>query len=418
MKEEQIRETACQAKAAKRILASCSRERKDAFLEALADALVARTDEIVTANMQDLEAGRKNGLSQAMLDRLALDDKRVQSMAEGVRAVAALSDPVGTITGMTRRPNGLLLGRMRVPLGVVAIIYESRPNVTVDAAILCFKAGNASILRGGSEAVNSNVILGKIMAEVLQQQDLPAAAINVLASTERRDVEVMLGCDKEIDLVIPRGGAGLIRTVRQVSQIPVIAHLDGVCHVYVDAEADLAMAEEICFNAKVQRPGVCNAIETLLVNTKVASEFIPMMVKRLCQAGVELRGCARAQSLSGETMTAATEEDWYAEYLDLILAVRVVDTIEEAIEHIAKYGSQHSDAIVTQDYASAQQFINEVDSAAVYVNASTRFTDGAEFGLGAEIGISTQKLHCRGPMGLEELTSSKFIIYGNGQVRN
>ena len=405
------------AKQAARVLAKLTRGDKDAFLLALAAALEARQAEVLAANAEDMAAGAAAGLSAAMLDRLRLDGGRLTALAGAVRDVAALFDLVGDIVGMQRRPNGMQVGRMRVPLGVIAIIYESRPNVTVDAAVLCFKAGNACILRGGKEAVRSNTALGRIMRDTLAASGLPAAAIGVVETTDRDAMRELLQFDELIDVVIPRGGENLIRFVREHARIPVISHLKGVCHTYVDAAADLAMAEEICFNAKVQRPGVCNAMETMLVHRAVAAQFLPAMCRRLAAAQVELRGCPETVRLAGVPVTPATEADWPAEYTDLILAVRVVDSLDAALDHIARYSSQHSDAIVTNDWPAAQRFLNEVDSAAVFVNASTRFNDGGEFGLGAEIGISTQKLHCRGPMGLAELTSLKFVVLGSGQVR-
>jgi glutamate-5-semialdehyde dehydrogenase len=337
-------------------------------------------------------------------------------MAQGLREVAALPDPVGKITSMWRRPNGLLVGRMRIPLGVIGIIYESRPNVTVDASALCLKSGNAVILRGGSEAINSNLAIASILQKVLRKSSLPAAAIQVIPLTDREAVSAMLQLDEYIDLIIPRGGEELIRAVVAQSKIPVIKHYKGVCHIFVDAQADMEMAVNICFNAKVQRPGVCNAMETLLVHKDIARKFLPQVAGKLQKAGVILRGCEKTRSIL-KNIEAATEDDWSAEYLDLILAVRIVDSIDEAIAHIEKYGSLHTESIITNDYNNSQRFLNEVNSSTVLVNASTRFSDGFELGLGAEIGISTTKLHAFGPMGLEELTTTKFIIYGNGQVR-
>jgi glutamate-5-semialdehyde dehydrogenase len=337
-------------------------------------------------------------------------------MAQGLREVAALPDPVGKVTSMWRRPNGLLVGRMRIPLGVIGIIYESRPNVTVDASALCLKSGNAVILRGGSEAIHSNLAIASVLQDVLKESPLPAKAIQIIPFTDREAVSTMLQLDECIDLIIPRGGEELIRTVVAQSKIPVIKHYKGVCHIFVDAGADLDMAVNICFNAKVQRPGVCNAMETLLVHSDVAPVFLPKMAEKMQKAGVLLKGCEKTRKIL-KNLDAATEEDWYAEYLDLILAVRVVTSLDEAIAHIEKYGSLHTESIITKDYANSQRFLNEVNSSTVLVNASTRFSDGFELGLGAEIGISTTKLHAFGPMGLEELTTSKFIIYGEGQVR-
>jgi glutamate-5-semialdehyde dehydrogenase len=345
-----------------------------------------------------------------------LDEKRVRAMAEGVRQIIALPDPVGEMVSMTRRPNGLRVGRVRVPLGVIGIIYEARPNVTVDAAALCLKSGNAVVLRGGTEAINSNRALSRIIEGAAEKAGVPAGSIALIEDVDRAAVMEMIRLDKYFDAIIPRGGENLVRAVAENAVVPIIYHAAGNCHVYVDKAADLAMACDIVYNAKVQRPGVCNAMETLLVHRDIAQEFIPMIFSRLKERNVELRGCATTQSLD-PSVKAATEEDWVTEYLDLILAVRVVDDMDSAIDHIHRYGSRHSEAIVTESYSRAQEFLYRVDAAAVYVNASTRFTDGFEFGFGAEIGISTQKLHARGPMGLPELTSTKFIIYGDGQVR-
>ena len=359
---------------------------------------------------------REKGLSAAMIDRLTVKDATIEAMAQGLREVAALPDPVGKVTSMWRRPNGLLVGRMRIPLGVIGIIYESRPNVTVDASALCLKSGNAVILRGGSEAIHSNLAIASVLQDVLKESPLPAKAIQIIPFTDREAVSTMLQLDEYIDLIIPRGGEELIRAVVAQSKIPVIKHYKGVCHIFVDARADMDMAVNICFNAKVQRPGVCNAMETLLVHSDIAPVFLPKMAEKMQKAGVLLKGCEKTRKIL-KNIDAATEEDWYAEYLDLILAVRVVTSLDEAIAHIEKYGSLHTESIITKDYANSQRFLNEVNSSTVLVNASTRFSDGFELGLGAEIGISTTKLHAFGPMGLEELTTSKFIIYGDGQVR-
>jgi len=337
-------------------------------------------------------------------------------MAVGVHEIAGLADPVGTMLGMWNRPNGLRIGKIRVPIGVIGFIYESRPNVTVDAAGLCLKSGNAIILRGGSEAIDSNSAIADVVVDSLGKAGLPGDSVQLVRTTDRAAVNAMLKLDKFIDLIIPRGGKGLIDLIVQNSMIPVIMHYDGICHTYVDEFADLDMAEKICLNAKVQRPGVCNAMETMLVHSGVADEFLPKIAAKLADAGVEVRGCVRTCKIMPNAV-AATDEDWATEYLDLILSVKVVDSIEEAIDHIAKYGSAHSDAIVTENYHRAQQFLDAVDSSAVFVNASTRFNDGFEFGLGAEMGISTNRLHCRGPMGLEELTTTKYVVYGSGQVR-
>lgn len=351
-----------------------------------------------------------------MIDRLTLKEATIEAMAQGLREVAALPDPVGKITSMWRRPNGLLVGRMRIPLGVIGIIYESRPNVTVDASALCLKAGNAVILRGGSEAINSNVAVVSILQNVLRKSSIPAGTIQVVPFTDREGVSALLQLDEYIDLIIPRGGEELIRAVVAQSKIPVIKHYKGVCHIFVDKDANTDMAVEICFNAKVQRPGVCNAMETLLVHQDIASDFLPRVAKKMRQAGVIIKGCEKTRKIIKNT-EAAAENDWYAEYLDLILAIKIVRNIDEAITHIEKYGSLHTESIITENYSNAQKFLNEVNSSTVLVNASTRFSDGFELGLGAEIGISTTKLHAFGPMGLEELTTTKFIIYGNGQVR-
>ena len=413
----QIRELASRAKQASRTLATASADAKNAALAAMATALEANAAELRAANAQDLADGEKAGLSAALLDRLRLTDKRISAMADGLRQVAALPDPVGAVIAGWRRPNGLLITKVRVPLGVVVIIYESRPNVTADAAGLCVKAGNAVVLRGGKEALRSNVAIWRLLQRGLAQAGLPAEAIGLVETTDRAAIDVLIKANDLVDVVIPRGGEGLIRRVTEGATVPVIKHYKGVCHIYVDAAADLAMAEEVCFNAKCQRPGVCNAMETLLVHEAVAADFLPRMARRFAEAGVELRGCERTRQVV-EGVEPATEDDWSAEYLDLILAVRVVASTDEAIDHIARYGSAHSDAIITTDIRQAEKFTREVDSAAVYVNASTRFTDGYEFGMGAEIGISTDKLHARGPMGLEELTTYKFVVYGDGQLRS
>ncbi|OGP66878.1 MAG: glutamate-5-semialdehyde dehydrogenase [Deltaproteobacteria bacterium RBG_16_44_11] len=389
---------------------------KNDVLLQMADGLLRRRDFLLAENNKDVVQAKKSGLTTAMLDRLTLKDATIAAMAQGLREVAALPDPVGKVTSMWRRPNGLLVGRMRIPLGVIGIIYESRPNVTVDAAALCLKAGNAVILRGGSEAINSNLAIASILQEVLRKSPVPAQAVQIIPMVEREAVSAMLQLDEYIDLIIPRGGEELIRAVVAQSKIPVIKHYKGVCHIFVDAQANMEMAVDICFNAKVQRPGVCNAMETLLVHNDIASEFLPQVAEKLKKAGVLLKGCEKTRTIL-KNIEAATEDDWYAEYLDLILAVKVVENIDEAIAHIEKYGSLHTESIITKDYANAQKFLNEVNSSTVLVNASTRFSDGFELGLGAEIGISTTKLHAFGPMGLEELTTTKFIIYGNGQVR-
>lgn len=413
---ESIRELARRVKAAAAELALASSAVKDKALRAMAEGIEAKAARLKAENAKDIAAAEQAGLSAALIDRLRLNDKRIAAMADGLRQVAALPDPVGAIIGGSVRPNGLRITKVRVPLGVIAIIYESRPNVTADAAGLCLKAGNGVILRGGKEALTSNIAIWRVLQEGLAAAGLPADAVALVETTDRAAVDALITADGLVDVVIPRGGEVLIRRVAENATIPVIKHYKGVCHVYVDASADLAMAEEICFNAKCQRPATCNAMETMLVHAAIAPHFLPRMGKRFAEARVELRGCERTRQLL-PGIKAATEDDWYAEYLDLILAVRVVDSTEQAMEHIARYGSAHSDAIVTTDLREAEKFTKGVDSAAVYVNASTRFTDGYEFGMGAEIGISTDKLHARGPMGLEELTSYKFIVYGNGQLR-
>jgi glutamate-5-semialdehyde dehydrogenase len=414
--EKEVLEKVRRAKEASRTLARFSTGVKNRALVAMAGLLEEMRNEIKGENAKDLEYGKNKGLSSAMLDRLLLDDRRIEAMAEGLREVAALPDPVGEVARMWRRPNGLEIGKLRVPLGVVAIIYESRPNVTADTAGLCVKSGNAIVLRGGSEAIHSNTVIARILRNAAQEAGVPKEAIQLIESTDREAVHHLLKAEGYVDLVVPRGGEGLIRFVAENSRIPVVYHYKGVCHTYVDRDADLDMAWSICFNAKVQRPGVCNAMETLLVHRDIVQAFLPEMARRFQEAGVELRGCTKSRT-SVSDVKEATEEDWYAEFLDLILAVRVVDSFEEAVDHIHTYGSGHSDAIVTKDYATAMRFLQEVDAAAVYVNASTRFTDGYEFGLGAEMGISTQKLHVRGPMGLEDLTCCKYIILGDGQIR-
>lgn len=412
-----IMKLAGDAKKAARVIASLSSETKNRALIAMAEALVEATPRLIAENAKDLEKAGAKGLSGAMIDRLRLTESSIGDMAAGLREVAALPDPVGVVTSMWKRPNGLQVGRMRIPLGVIGIIYESRPNVTADAAALCLKSGNSVILRGGSEAFHSNVAITAILQEALRSTGIPEAAVQTLATTDRSAVEELLALEDYIDLIIPRGGEDLIRTVVRLSRIPVIKHYKGVCHVFVDASADLEMAADICLNAKAQRPGVCNAMETLLVHRDIAPSFLPGAAEKLQAAGVALRGCERTRAIL-PGIGEATEEDWYEEYLDLILAVRVVDDMDQAMDHIAVYGSLHTEAIVTGDYHNARRFINEVNSSTVLANASTRFSDGFQLGLGAEIGISTTKLHAFGPMGLEELTTTKFIIYGDGQLRS
>ncbi|MEK7864281.1 MAG: glutamate-5-semialdehyde dehydrogenase [Nitrospirota bacterium] len=407
------------AKAAKegaRLLAKSSSKEKNNALLKMADALKKRKAELINENKKDIAFAEKKGLSKAMIDRLALNEKRINEMAQGLIEVAALPDPVGEVIKMWQRPNGMVVGKMRVPIGVIGIIYESRPNVTADATSLCLKAGNAVILRGGSEAINSNKAIVKILRDAARTAGLDENAITFIDMPEREAVMEMLKLEGLIDLIIPRGGEGLIRTVTANSRIPVLKHYKGVCHVFVDRDADLKMAEDICFNAKVQRPGTCNAMETMLVDKKIAKAFLPSMIKRFKAAKVSLKGCPETRKID-KSIAAVKEEDFYMEYLDLILNVKVVKDMDEAIDHIAKYGSAHSDSIVTENYEKAMRFLREVDSSAVFVNASTRLNDGYQFGLGAEIGISTDKIHARGPMGLEELTCTKFIVLGDGQIR-
>ena len=389
---------------------------KDKALLAMADAFEANKETIFEANKKDLAEAEANGISGAMLKRLELTDKKIGQMAEGVRQIAMLRDPIGeTIEGFIR-PNGMEVRKVRVPIGVIGIIYESRPNVTADAAALCLKAGNAVILRGGSEAINSNLAIARLISEAITPLGVPEGAVQIIETTDRAAAKELMTMKSYIDCLIPRGGKGLIRTVVENSTIPVIEHGDGNCHVYVDGAANLDMAEAIAFNAKVQNCAVCNAMETLLISEQIAAEYLPRISKRLLDAGVEIRACEKARAIV-PGLKAATQEDWATEYLDLILAVRVVSGLDEAIEHIGIYGSGHSEAIVTEDYTAAKRFTNEVDAAAVFVNVSTRFTDGYEFGKGAEMGISTQKLHARGPMGVEEITTYKYVVSGNGQLR-
>ncbi len=415
-KKSPVRELALAAKEAARRIAGASTGAKNAALLAYARRLEDEGGAVLEANARDLAEARRRGLSAAMQDRLRLEPKRLAAIAQGLREIAALPDPVGEIARMTVRPNGLRVGRMRVPLGVIAIIYEARPNVTCDAAGLCIKSGNAVLLRGGSEAFHSSSALARLAAASLAEAGLPGAAVGMLPTTDRASVAELLKLDGVVDLVIPRGGKELIRAVVEGSTIPVIFHYEGICHTYVDDGADLAMAVKVCFNAKVQRPGVCNAMETLLVHERVAPAFFRAMLPAYRKAGVEIRGCARTKRLA-PWVRPAKPSDYGKEFLDLTLAVKVVASMDEALAHIARFGSMHTDAIITRDHARAMRFVAEVDSSSVIVNASTRFSDGFQYGLGAEMGISTQKLHARGPMGLEELTCQKFVVLGNGQVR-
>jgi len=405
-----------QGKAASRSIARARTELKNAVLDAMAENLLKARDELKEANRRDLQLGKDDGLSPAMLDRLELTDKRIDDMAEAVRTIVKLIDPVGSVIDGWTLPNGLKLRKVRVPIGVVCIIYESRPNVTADAAALCLKSGNAVILRGGKEALNSNLAIHRRLASAMEGSGIDPNTIQMIDTPDREVVKGLLTADKCVDLVIPRGGKGLIRAVVETATIPVIKHYEGICHTFVDESADQDMALRICENAKCQRPGTCNAMETLLVHQGIADEFLPKIAKVLQERGVELRGCRRTRRIL-EAVGEAAEDDWRTEYLDLILSIRVVDNVEDAIDHINTFGSRHSDAIVTEDLANAERFLDDVDAATVYVNASTRFTDGGQFGLGAEIGISTDKLHARGPMALEELTSYKWQIVGRGQLR-
>jgi glutamate-5-semialdehyde dehydrogenase len=417
-----IVEKAKLSKDAARALSSISTDLKNSALLAMADALLEKKDVIIKSNSLDIENGKNKGLSQALLDRLLLTEQRIIDMAEGLKQVASLPDPIGEVIKMWKRPNDLQIGQMRVPLGVIGIIYEARPNVTVDAAALCIKSGNAVILRGGSEAINSNKTIASIISEAAEKAGLPQGSIQLIEITDREAVNIMLKLNKFIDVLIPRGGAGLIQNVVNNASIPVIQTGVGNCHIYVDKDADLSMAEAIAINAKTQRPAVCNAMESLLIHKDVAEKFLPAVAKSLTSLGVELRVCNKGiDILNKESITenikSASKEDWNTEFLDLILAVKIVDSLDEALDHIYKYGTKHSESIITNNYLTSQRFLKEVDAAAVYINASTRFTDGFEYGFGAEIGISTQKLHARGPMGLTQLTTIKNIAYGTGQIR-
>ena len=415
-----VLELAEKAKAAAHTLPLLSTGQKNQCLLAMAQALGKKTKVILKENKKDLVLAEQAGLPRAFLDRLQLTEKTLAEMAQGLREVVQLPDPVGEVTGLWIRPNGLQVGRMRIPLGVIGFIYEARPNVTVDAAALCLKSGNAVILKGGSEALQSNRILTQILQEALIRNEVHPGAVQVVPTTDREATTELLKLEEYIDLIIPRGGEGLIRTVTAQSRIPVLKHYKGVCHIFVDQGADLALAENVSLNAKVQRPGVCNAMETLLVHRQAAPKFLPQMIKRFREAGVEIRGCPATLKIvgGGKGIIPAREADWTEEYLDLILAVRVVKDLDQAVRHIQRYGSQHTEAIITQDYTRARRFLQAVNSSVVLVNASTRFNDGNQLGLGAEIGISTSKLHAFGPMGLNELTTTKFIVFGQGQIRS
>jgi len=410
--QETIHQMGKQARAAAYKLAQLSSDEKNAILRAMAAAIRKATPELLVANAKDLEAGRAKGLSNAMLDRLTLDEKRIEAMAAGVDQVATLPDPVGEIMDAWERPNGIRISQTRVPIGTIGIIYESRPNVTADAAVLCFKTGNATILRGGSEAIHSNVAIAAALAEA----GAPEHAIQLIPFTDRESVAVLAGMDKWLDLIIPRGGKGLIETVVSLARMPVIKHYDGICHLYADKQADLEMASALTVNSKTQKPGVCNALEILLVHRDIAAGFLPKVAAALREKHVEIRGCEKVLEIIPDA-TVATAEDWDTEFLELILAVKIVGSLEEAVAHINEHGSHHTDVIVTRDEAVAERFLSEVDSACVFHNCSTRFADGGEFGFGAEIGISTDKLHARGPMGLRELTSYQYRVRGNGQVK-
>jgi len=412
-----IEEKGKKAREGARRLATLSTAVKNRALLEMADAIEREADRLKRENRKDIEAGEAGSLSSPLIDRLTLNDKRISEMAQGLREVAALPDPVGEVTRMWKRPNGMQVGKIRVPIGVIGIIYESRPNVTADSAGLCIKSGNGVFLRGGSEAINSNKAIAEILIDAGSKAGLPEGAITMVDIVDREAVMAMLRLDNYIDLIIPRGGEELIRTVSANSTIPVIKHYKGICHTYVDEDADVSMARDICFNAKVQRPGTCNAMETMLVHKGIADKVLPPLIEKYRKAGVELRGCSRTHLLDS-TIRLAADEDWDTEYLALILNIKIVDDMDEALRHIEAHGSQHSEAIVTNNHKRAMQFLSEVDAAAVFVNASTRLHDGGQFGLGAEIGISTTRIHARGPMGLEELTSLKFIVLGDGQLRD
>lgn len=411
-----VRELGKRAKEASYDLGVASTSEKNKALELMALALLKNKEEIIKANEIDIEKAKEKGTPASLIDRLYLNEERIEGMAKGVREIAALDDPVGEVIEMWKRPNGLQIGKQRVPMGVIGIIYEARPNVTSDAAALCLKTGNAVILKGGSDAINSNKAIVKVLVEAVKVAGLPEASIQLIEDTSREATMEMMKLNEYIDVLIPRGGAGLIQTVVKNAAVPVIETGVGNCHIYVDENADFEMAKNIIINAKTSRPGVCNAAEKIVINEKIAAEFLPIIVKELREKSVEIRGDKKVINILKD-VKAATEEDWGREYLDYIIGVKIVKDVDEAISHINKYGSGHSEAIITESYKNSQKFLNKVNAAAVYVNASTRFTDGGEFGFGAEIGISTQKLHARGPMGLKELTTVKYIIYGNGQIR-
>ena len=419
--EQQIQEIGAKARVAARALATLSAEGRNGILRAMADELLARTPQLLEANAQDLAGASEHGLNKAAIDRLRLTETRIAAMAADIRQVAQLADPVGQTISEWKRPNGLRIAKVRTPIGVIGIIYESRPNVTSDAAVLCIKTGNAVVLRGGSEALNSNLAIAKALQAGGTSKGLPVNAVQLIPTKAREAVAIVAAMDQYIDLIIPRGGHSLIEAVVRHARMPVIKHYQGICHVYVDKEADLKMAKQIAINAKCQRPGTCNAMETLLVHRRISEEFLGEAAPAFQEQGVEIRAdetaYAQLQRLNYEPLARAEEKDWSTEYLDTIMSLRVVDDLNQAIDHMARYGSHHSDAIITSDTEAAEKFLKDVDSATVYWNASTRFTDGGEFGFGAEIGISTDKLHARGPMGLEELTSYKYVIRGEGQIR-
>lgn len=402
---------------ASRIVSTASSEVKNKTLRSMAKLLRDSGKHLIQENKQDLDYAKRKGISKSMIDRLLLNNSRIDSMATSLEEVAELNDPVGEVVKMWKRPNGLIVGKMRIPLGVIGIIYESRPNVTSDASGLCLKAGNSVILRGGSESIYSNMAIGAVLHEALNENGLPAEAVQIIPVTDREAILELLKQDKYIDLIIPRGGEGLIRFVSENSTIPVLKHYKGVCHLYIDEHANMDMAIDIAVNSKVQRPGVCNAVETLLVHKNISDKFLPLIYDKYTENKVEIRGCDRTKKILKEVLLA-TEQDWYEEYLDLVISIKIVDGIDYAISHIEKYGSLHTESIVTENYSNSQYFMNRVNSSTVMTNASTRFSDGFELGLGSEIGISTSKIHAFGPMGCEELTTTKFIVYGNGQIRN
>lgn len=414
--ENKVEEITTRARKSVSVLCRLSSDKKEEVLKKMADELVNNAGFVIQENEKDLNTASEINLSGAMIDRLKLDNSKIKSMAGSLKEIASLSDPVGEVKKMWRRPNGLKVGRLTVPIGVIGIIYESRPNVTSDCIGLCLKSGNSVVLRGGKEAINSNKAIFRILHDKAIESELPEGCFNFIDFTDREAVEVLLKDTKNVDLIIPRGGEGLIKVVTQKSQVPVIKHYKGVCHTYVDKYADLEMARKVCYNAKVQKPGVCNAMETMLVHKDIAEEFLPTMIEKFNIDKVELRGCSKSQQID-KRIKKASYEDWDKEYLRLILAVKVVENFQQAVDHITKYGSNHSDAIITENYSLALKFLQQIDSACVFVNASTRFTDGNQFGLGAEMGVSTEKIHARGPMGVNELTTYKYIVLGNGQIR-